>query len=126
MVENKECKYWILQNRIEEEKLAGILIERCEKKLLEGLIERNIIIFTFQKVEKSIVINTFYYLTLLVKFLYLLSPIHHTSHFSKFFSPVASIKSCFLRVCLLSADVFQGASYGILPCLRSFVDGSTF
>ena len=41
MVENKECKYWILQNRIEEEKLAGILIERCEKKLLEGLIERN-------------------------------------------------------------------------------------
>ena len=41
MVENKECKYWILQNRIEEEKLVGILIERCEKEVLEGLIERN-------------------------------------------------------------------------------------
>jgi len=24
----------------------------------------------------------------------------------------------FLRNCSLSADVFQGASYGILPCLR--------
>ncbi len=27
----------------------------------------------------------------------------------------------FLRNCLLSADVFQGASYGILLCLRSFM-----
>ncbi len=26
----------------------------------------------------------------------------------------------------LSADVFQGASYGILPCLRRFVGCSTF
>ncbi len=25
----------------------------------------------------------------------------------------------FLRNCLLSTDVFQGASFGILPCLRS-------
>ena len=30
----------------------------------------------------------------------------------------------FLRNCSLSANVFQGASFGILPCLRSFVDGS--
>ena len=30
------------------------------------------------------------------------------------------------RVHSLSADVFQGASYGILPCLRWFVGCSTF
>ena len=31
----------------------------------------------------------------------------------------------FLRVCSLSADVFQGASFGIRPCLRWLVGSST-
>ena len=31
---------------------------------------------------------------------------------------VAVLSAQTFTVCLLSADVFQGASYGILPCLK--------
>lgn len=40
-IQNKESCYWIWQNRIKEEKKAVIVIKRCEREVLERLIERN-------------------------------------------------------------------------------------
>ena len=37
---------------------------------------------------------------------------------------VAVLSAQTIKVCLLSADVFQGASYGILSCLRLLIGGS--